>query len=255
MITKTKILLEACVDSVESAVSAQEGGAGRVELCSALSEGGITPSYGLIKRALEILNIPVNVLIRPRGGDFLYSADEFDVMKKDVQVCKSLGVSGVVFGILKPDGTVDSERSKELLNISRPMSVTFHRAFDMTREPFEAMEAIIKLGADRILTSGCASTAIDGIDIIRQLVIRANDKTIILPGGGVNENNILKIVSESGVSEIHASAKEKSVSKMTFKNNFVKINGNSNIDEYDLYRTSKSKIESLVKLLNNSTPE
>ncbi|MCC7306747.1 MAG: copper homeostasis protein CutC, partial [Acidobacteria bacterium] len=168
--TKRIPLLEVCVDSVESAFAAEKGGADRVELCDNLVEGGTTPSAGSIEAARERLSIKLHVIVRPRGGDFLYSDIELDVMKRDILTAKDLGADGVVIGVLNADGTIDREHTRELVEIARPMSVTFHRAFDMTREPFEAMETLIDLGIDRILTSGQEPGAEKGVELIRELV-------------------------------------------------------------------------------------
>ncbi len=197
-------LLEICVDSVESAIAAQEGGADRVELCANLGDGGTTPSAGLIATARRHLRIGLHILIRPRGGDFCYSAVEFKSMKSDVAFAKNLGADGVVFGILKPDRTVDVERMRALVNLARPMSLTFHRAFDVADEPFRALEDIIALGVDRLLTSGQAETAKAGLPLIAQLAQKAAGRIRIMPGGGINAQNLHQFISTAGVSEIHA---------------------------------------------------
>jgi copper homeostasis protein len=197
-------LVEICVDSVESAIAAQEGGADRVELCANLNDGGTTPSAGLIVAARRHLRLGLHVLIRPRGGDFCYSAVEFESMKSDVVFAKNLGADGVVFGILKPDHTVDVERMRALVVLARPMSVTFHRAFDVANEPFRALEDIIALGADRLLTSGQAQTAKAGLPVIAQLAQKAAGRLRIMPGGGINAQDLPHFINTAGVSEIHA---------------------------------------------------
>ena len=179
-------ILEVCCYSVQSAINAQRGGAARIELCQGIAEGGTTPSYATIKRAKALLSIKVNVIIRPRGGDFLYSDQEFEVMKEDVLMCKSLGVDGVVIGLLHANGTVDATRTAELVRLARPMSVTFHRAFDMTVDPFAALDTLIEVGIDRILTSGQEQTADKGALLLQKLVAKANGKLVIMPGSGVN---------------------------------------------------------------------
>ena len=162
-----KYLIEVCAAHVQSAIAAQEGGAKRVELCDNLYEGGTTPGYAAIKVTREKLNIGINVMIRPRGSDFCYSDLEFEMMKEDIKVCKELGVDGVVFGILLPDGNVDIERTNILVELAKPMSITFHRAFDVTPDPFKALEDIIDLGIDRILTAGQKNTVPDGKQLIK----------------------------------------------------------------------------------------
>ena len=184
------MIIEACVNSAISAIEAQKGGADRVELCENLHDGGTTPSAGTIKFARKNLHIGLFVMIRPRGGDFLYSEDEFEIMKEDIKVARELGADGVVFGILKPDGTIDLERMKTLVDLARPMGITCHRAFDMTADPFQAMEDLITLGIDRILTSGQQKTASEGASLILELIQRSNGRIIIMPGSGVKEDNI-----------------------------------------------------------------
>jgi copper homeostasis protein len=199
-----KILLEVCVDSVESAMAAQEGGAARVELCDNLLEDGTTPSAGMIEMARQHLRIGLHVMIRPRGGDFCYSDVEFEVMKRDVLIAKRLGADGVVFGLLKSDHTVDLERARYLIQLARPLRVTFHRAFDLVADPLRALEEIINLGIERILTSGRAKTALDGLSLITRLVQAAAGRVIIMPGSGITPQNVRTILAASGAVEIHA---------------------------------------------------
>ena len=197
--------LEICANSYQSAINAQNAGANRIELCSELSVGGITPSYGLLKKVSEILTIPVNVLIRPRNGNFCYSEDEFDVMKKNIKLCKELDFNGIVSGVLKKDNSIDLERTKELIELAKPLSFTFHRAFDCVSNPQESLEQLIDLKVDRILTSGLQEKAIEGIDLLKKLNSIADNKIIILPGSGINANNVL-IFKEAGFKEVHTSA-------------------------------------------------
>ncbi len=247
---KTNLLFEACVDSVEAAVAAQLGGAGRVELCAALLEGGLTPSDGTIGLARQKLQIPIHVIIRPRGGDFLYSATEFEVMKLDVERCKTLGADGVVIGILNPDGTIDEEHTAELIKLARPMKITFHRAFDMTRDPFEALETLVRLGAERILTSGQEDSAYEGLELISELVKKANGRIIIMPGAGISEKTIGKIVAQSGVTEIHATAFVTQESEMQFRNVRCYMGGILRPPEFSLQATSAEKVTALLKALH-----
>lgn len=211
--------IEVCIDSVESALTAQEAGADRVELCQNLFEGGTTPSSGMIQQVRSRVSLGVQVIIRPRGGDFLYSDLEYEVMKDDILRAKSLGADGIVLGLLNADGTVDRDRTAALIELSRPLNITFHRAFDMTRDLFEALETLIELGVERVLTSGAEPTVWDGVDTVRELVQRAGDRIIILPGGGIHERNVEKIVAATGVKEIHASASHTISSDMNFTNN------------------------------------
>jgi len=197
--------LEICASNYQSAVNAQQAGAHRIELCTALVVGGLTPSYGLIKQVLEILQIPVFVLIRPRRGNFTYSQDEFESMTNDIQWCKNLGCAGIVSGVLNADNTIDIERTKELVKLSKPLAFTFHRAFDCTPNPFETLETLINLGVDRVLTSGQEASAEKGLDLLKMLQKNANNKLIILPGSGINYNNAVSF-KNSGFKEIHASA-------------------------------------------------
>lgn len=197
--------LEICANSLQSALNAQMAGADRVELCSELSVGGITPSLGLLKAVREKITIPVHVLIRPRSGDFNYSDEEFDRMKIDIQLCKDLGLSGIVSGVLQEDQSIDKERTQELIDISKPLSFTFHRAFDCIPKPEQALEKLIQLGVNRILTSGQKDKAIDGLGLLKHLKSKAKDRLIILPGSGIRPKNA-EVFREAGFDEIHTSA-------------------------------------------------
>jgi copper homeostasis protein len=239
--------LEVCVDSVESAIAAQEGGADRVELCDNLLEGGTTPSAGAIQLARKHLTIGLNVIIRPRGGDFCYSDLEFDMMKIDVQAAKSLGANGVVVGILTEDGTVDKERIRELVELARPMSVTFHRAFDMTRDPYEALEDLISLTIDRVLTSGQENSVLEGVDLITGLVQKAGDRIIVMPGGGITERNIDKIVERSGVREAHILATTNVESPMRYRNPRPFMGGELRPPEFARAVTDATRIREFVR--------
>ncbi|MDH7913330.1 copper homeostasis protein CutC [Winogradskyella sp. SYSU M77433] len=197
--------LEICANSYQSAKNACDAGAHRIELCQELSVGGITPSYGLLKKVIEELDIPVFVLIRPRSGNFVYSDDEFQIMKNDIQVCKDLGCKGIVSGILKPDDTIDVERTKILIDLAKPLSFTFHRAFDEVKNPKEALLQLIELGANRVLTSGKKTTAEEGLDLLKELNVLAKNRITILAGGGITSKNA-NLFKEAGLTEIHASA-------------------------------------------------
>jgi len=242
------MIIEACVDSVESAVAAQKGGARRVELCCALLEGGLTPSAGAIRLAREKLEIGLNVIIRPRGGDFLYTDVEHDVMLGDVETAKRLGVDGAVVGALAANGRVDVERTRELIASARPMSVTFHRAFDMARDPFEALETLIELGVDRILTSGQEESAVAGLDLLKELVARAGERVIVMPAGNIHERNVERIARETGASELHVTGFVDVESGMEFRNPRVFMGGLLRPPEYSRAMTDPDAIASLLRL-------
>ncbi|NNK82546.1 MAG: copper homeostasis protein CutC [Flavobacteriaceae bacterium] len=199
------MLLEICANSYQSAINAQEAGAHRIELCQELAVGGVTPSYGFLKQVVDTLSIPVFVLIRPRSDNFIYSAEEFDIMKHDIQLCKNLGFTGIVSGVLNKDNTIDIERTKELVKLSRPLAFTFHRAFDCVENPSKALVQLIDLGIDRVLTSGLATSAKKGVNVLKQLHEQANERIIILAGGGINSDNA-KLFKDVGLNEIHTSA-------------------------------------------------
>ena len=198
------VVFEACVGNYKEAVLAEERGANRIELCDNLMEDGTTPSYGTIKKTIEKLEIPVMVIIRPCGGDFSYTKDELEIMKYDVQMCKDLGASGVVIGALK-DSKVDEVIIRELVSIAKPMTITFHMAFDEIEDKYSAIDQLINLGIDRILTKGGNGNAILGKDILRDLVKYANGRISIIPGKGVNKENRDFILEYTGASEIHGS--------------------------------------------------
>jgi len=199
------MILEICANSYQSAVNAEIAGAHRIELCSEISVGGTTPSYGLLKKVMHSLSIPVQVLIRPRSGDFHYSDEEFDIMKENILQCKELGCAGIVTGVLHKDNTIDIKRTSELIELSKPMSFTFHRAFDVVSKPKEALLQLLNLGVDRLLTSGQQEKAKNGIDLLLELQKIAENKLTILPGSGINSENCIHF-KNSGFSEIHSSA-------------------------------------------------
>jgi copper homeostasis protein len=241
------IRIEICLDSVESARNAAEGGAHRVELCDNLFEGGTTPSFGTIRQARRSIDIGMNVIIRPRGGDFCYSDPEFQVMKDDIRLCKDEGADGVVIGILTPDGKIDVERTGELVERARPLSVTFHRAFDMTAGPLEALENIISLGIDRILTSGQEASVPEGIDLIAQLVKKAGERIIIMPGGGITERNFEKVVERSGAKEFHIYLHSERPSAMEYRPRYVFMGGELRPPEFVNRFTDASRVKSILQ--------
>lgn len=244
-----RILLEVCVDSVDGAIAAQEGGADRIELCAGMPEGGITPSVGLMKEACRRMKLPVYAMIRPRGGDFLYSDHEFEVMGLDVEAARACGVRGVVFGILTADGKIDRERMGELVQRARPLGVTCHRAFDMSRDPFEAFEGLVALGVERILTSGQGPAAADGLELLAQLVERAAGRIRIMPGGGVRPENIATILRRTGASEIHVHPRVAEESPMRYRHPKVSMSSNASPAEYRRTRTSLDLIRAYAAQL------
>lgn len=234
--------VEIVVYNIESAMKAQEGGADRIELCENPGEGGTTPSYGTIELVRQNLTIDVFVMIRPRGGDFHYSNYEFHGMKRDISQCQKLSVDGLVFGILTPDGRIDVKRCKELIDKARPLKVTCHRAFDMTRDPFEALEDCIAAGFDRILTAGQQAQAVKGAALIGELIKRANGRIKIMPGSGVNETTVEEIVSKSGATEIHFSAAAFRESAMQFRNQQIAGMGSDEGAEFKLRTVDPARI-------------
>ena len=202
-----KLKLEICCYSLGSAIIAEQAGADKIELCDNYSEGGTTPSYATIKKTVKNLAIPVNIIVRPRGGDFLYSEAEYEIIKEDVKIINKLNANGIVIGFLKPNGEINIERTQEIIGLAKPMEVTFHRAFDMCHNPILAMEQLIKLGVTRILTSGARNKAMEGIELITNLVKKSENRIIIMPGSGINETNIEQLALQTGASEFHSSAK------------------------------------------------
>lgn len=242
---------EVCANSVDSCLAAQAGGADRVELCAGIPEGGTTPSYGTIVLAREALaGTRLHVIIRPRGGDFLYSPLEQRIMLKDIETAKQAGADGVVFGCLTADGEVDVPLTKKLMDASRGLSVTFHRAFDVCRDPVRALEDIIGLGCDRILTSGQQPTAEQGIPLLKKLQRQAAGRIILLAGCGVNERNIARIARETGIREFHFSARENIESGMRYRNPSVSMGGTVCIDEYSLPVTTERRVKNTLRALS-----
>ena len=244
------LLIEVCVDSVESAVAAQQGGADRVELCANLLEGGTTPSGGMIEVCRAHLHIGLHVIIRPRGGDFCYSSTEFDVMRRDILRAKALGVDGLVFGILLPDGQIDIERTRELVALSRPLSITFHRAFDMTTDPHQALEELIGLGIERVLTSGQEASALEGLDLIAELVQRAGDRIVVMPGGGVGRH-MRKIVERGGVREVHVTGTTSVESRMRFRRSRVNMGAPLRAPEFSWRVTDAEAIREMRRAVED----
>ena len=241
------MIVEVCAYSLSSCITAQKARAGRIELCGGLSEGGTTPSAGLIQLAKQSLTIPVIVMIRPRGGDFLYSSSELAVMRADISMAKMLGADGVVLGILNADGTVDEAQTRQLVDLANPMPVTFHRAFDMTSDPFDALESIINTGAVRILTSGQQPTAEKGAALLRKLAGLAGNRIEIMAGAGVYEGNT-NLLMQTGVKALHLSGSKKEDSPMTFRQPAVSM-ASTSVGEYEHVEADENKIRAVIKQL------
>ena len=243
------IKIEICVDSAAGAFAAERGGADRVELCDNLLEGGTTPSAGCIKVARRGLKIGLQVIIRPRGGDFLYDAEELEVMREDIRLAKELGADGVVLGCLTATGDIDATRTGELVSLARPMNVTFHRAFDMCRDPRQALEGLIALGLDRVLTSGQEASCLEGLEMIAALQNQAAGRIIVLPGGGLTQRNVRKIVHATGVSEVHLSARSSVESGMAYRNSRVFMGGALRPPEFAWKATDEGSVRQVVEAL------
>jgi copper homeostasis protein len=241
--------LEICVDNVESAMVAQHAGADRVELCNNLLEGGTTPGFGVISSARNNLCIGVNVIIRPRGGDFLYTDLEYDIMRREIEVCGECRVDGVVLGILLPEGEIDTERTAKLVELARPMSVTFHRAFDMCNDPFKGLEDVIAAGADRLLTSGQKNKAEDSIGLITDLIAKADGRIIIMPGSGINPENILTIARTTGAKEFHLTGRKVTESGMIFRRPGISMGASSDLSEFSRKVADPDMIRSIINKL------
>lgn len=244
----TRPLIEVCVDSVESARAAEAGGADRIELCQALGEGGLTPSAGLLVVVRERVELPIAVMIRPRRGDFCYSEAEFDVMRRDLLDAKQNGADFIVTGILTAEGSVDIVRMRELVALARPLPVTFHRAFDMVCDVERALEDLIDLGVERVLTSGRERTVVDGLETVVRLRQQARGRIVIVPGGGIDEENIIRILAASGATEFHVSASEIQESPMTFRNSQVVMGRTQSLSEYSVSRTSEARVRKFREL-------
>ena len=242
--------LEICCYTLESAIIAEQAGADRIELCDNYSEGGTTPSYGKIKQTINKLNIPINVIVRPRGGDFLYTQNEFEIIKADVVKIRELGANGIVIGFLNKDASIDIKRTEEILNLGRPMEVTFHRAFDMCNDHYYALHQLTDIGVERILTSGGKQSAYEGMETLQKLVESAGDKIIVMPGSGINEFNIEKIMLFTQALEFHSSAKTFIKSAMEYYNENVSMSDISSIDEFKNIIVDENKIREMKKIIS-----
>lgn len=241
------MIYEICVDSVMGVRAAQEAGADRVELCANLLEGGTTPSLGLIREARKVPGIGLNVIIRPRGGDFLFNDDEYAIMLADIATAKAEGADGVVIGLLTADGAVDAPRTAKLIAAARPLSVTFHRAFDMARDPIAALETLIGLGVDRILTSGQEASVLEGLPLITELIRLAGERIIIMPGGGITARNAARIAAAANPKEMHFAALASEAGGMRFRRDHVFMGGELRPPEFDRLVTSGAIIRSVMK--------
>ena len=248
---REELMFEVCANGVESCIAAQEGGADRVELCAAIPEGGTTPSYGEIKVARRVLTTTrLHVIIRPRGGDFLYSDLEVERMAADIAVCRDLGVDGVVFGCLRADGTIDVQKNRFLMEQARGMSVTMHRAFDRAINPEQALEDAITLGFDRILTSGQQPKAVQGMELLARLNRQAAGRIILMAGSGVTEQNIREIHETTGLKEFHFSARESFESGMEYVNSNLYM-GRPGANEASLDYTTARRVAATISQLVN----
>jgi copper homeostasis protein len=240
------MICEICVDSVAGVRAAKAAGAQRVELCADLLEGGITPSAGMIRQARKISGVDLNVMIRPRGGDFLFDEDEFAAMRADIETAKGEGANGVVIGLLTAAGEIDVDRTRELVALARPLSVTFHRAFDVAAEPFRSIETLIALGVDRVLTSGQEPSVLEGVPLIVELMKRAGERIVVMPGGGITARNFERIVEAAKPREIHFAALELVEGGMQFRRPHVFMGGELRPPEYDRLESSAATIGAIV---------
>jgi copper homeostasis protein len=242
------VLVEACVDSVESALAAERGGAGRLELCDALHDAGTTPSAGMLDAVKSRARLPVFVIVRPRGGGFVYSPAELDVMRRDIDVARRLGADGFVVGVLRPDGRVDAARTRALVEAAAGRPVTFHRAFDLVRDPFEALETLAECGVERVLTSGGAETALDAAGTIAALVARAGRRLTVMAGGGIRETGVRELVRRTGVREIHVRGTRLRRTAMPLANPRVRLRKALPEDEGAWEETDEARVRALVTL-------
>lgn len=246
--------IENCAGSAQSVLRARDAGAHRAELCAGMPEGGTTPSYGEIRMARAVEGITLHVLIRPRGGDFYYNEMEREIILSDIDLCRSVGVDGVVVGALTPEGDVDTDFMRAVMaRVQGDMSVTFHRAFDMCRDRTKALGEIIRLGCARILTSGGAATAYEGMDEIKRLVDQAHGRIIVMPGCGITSDNIVEIARRTGATELHLSARSSYDSPMRYRHSGVSMGGTVVIDEYRHALTDPDKLKAAVRALTEYT--
>ena len=241
------ITCEVCVEGFSGAAAAEAGGGHRIELCAGLIEGGTTPSMGTLSLVLERLSIKTVVLLRPRGGDFLYTDEEFDTMVRDIEVVRDAGAYGIATGVLTANGTIDAARFEKLIAASRPLSITCHRAFDMTRDPREALETLIELGVDRVLTSGQQPSVPEGTELIGELVELSAGRIVIMPGCGIEKSNVREIVEKTGVHEVHFTAFSHQESEMIYRNPRPFMGAVDLPGEYDLQLTDPARVGGIVR--------
>ena len=240
------LTVEVSIDALESAIAAERGGAMRVELCSNLPEGGVTPSAGLIATVRQKISIGLQVMIRPRAGDFCYTAEELGIMKRDVLMAKQLGADGVVFGILDLDGNIDIDRTSQLVDLARPLKTTYHRAFDMSADLQRSLERVVETGADRILTSGGSPTALEGAATLRTLVEAAKERVTIIGCGGISPQNVRAVIEQTGIREIHAGLRTSMASPVRYRNENISM-GSLKGNEYRRCIVEQGNVEQLVK--------
>lgn len=247
------VTVEICLEGIDSALAADAGGANRIELCQNLGEGGTTPSQGMIACVNEQVACDVMVMIRPRGGDFLYTDAEFAIMQADIKAMHQHGVLGVVFGLLLANGRIDTERTQRLIDLARPMQITLHRAFDMSRNPFEALDDLLALGVDRVLTSGQAPSAIDGLETIKKLQQQAGDALAIMPAGGITAVNAKQIIAATGVRELHlgSAVTRRFPSQMQLQNQEISMGSDPAKDEYAVARVSAALVQEVVTAVHS----
>ncbi len=243
------VLIEVCVDSVASAVAAERGGAARVELCTSLIEGGITPSAGMIELVRAKIGIGLQVIVRPRGGDFFYSEEEFEVIRHDIETAKKLGADGVVLGLLDVAGHVDVERTRRLVDLARPLNVTFHRAFDMSADLFRALDDVCATGADRLLTSGGEQTCMQGVEMIAQIAKATDGRMVVMAGGGIAPDDVTRIIERTGVREIHVGLSSAVESPMRHRNPRVSM-GKAPGREYQRHLVLEENVRKLHRAVS-----
>jgi copper homeostasis protein len=248
MSVSPQVLVEVCVDSVASAVAAQRGGAARIELCSSLIEGGVTPSAGLIEMTRAAVSLAVHVMVRPRAGDFYYDEDEFRIMQRDVELAKEMRADGVVFGILDLQGNIDIARTRTLVQLARPLAVTFHRAFDMSSDLLRALEDVCEAGADRILTSGGEQTAVEGSAMIARLVKQGAGRIMVMAGSGIKTENARSLVEQTGVREIHVGLRSAVPSPMLHRNPRIAL-GTVENREYQRFAVLEENVAKLCRVI------
>ena len=242
--------LECCVDSVESAIAAKKGGADRLELCSALVIGGLSPSQALYRKIREQADIPIRVLLRPRFGDFCYTDYEHEILKEEVRSFRKLGADGIVIGTMKPDGTLNLEQMKELMEEAQGMTVTLHRAFDMCQDPFQTLEEAKRIGIHTILTSGQKNVCTEGMDLLKELVEQAQGKTEILVGGGVDASVLPVLAEKTKAKAFHMSGKVSIECDMQYRKQDVSM-GVASVSEYEIWRTSEKRIREARRVLDH----